>query len=220
MHQSWSAWAECFLRARWQQGVEQALENLSLARWHPNGFIVFRLGDVTYQPDDTTYSGSHRIHIWPAEITRRSVPGHPRIHSHDWELMSLSLTGEYRDVIYTEESNNAPLLFTHDVKYGGTHGDSITPSGHRIRLARTQFRTVNRGTCHHMDIGIPHETLVSDLQLVVTYVMMGARQRHGMMLAAEEPFTMTNFHRQFLNDSEQSYAERTLINLLNDQSVA
>ncbi len=116
---------------------------------------MVRLGDVK----SGGCQGSHRIHIWPGAIKRHEMSGHPTIHSHDWELQSLVLGGRYTDVIF-EYSEQAPALLAHVVQYGGEAGDSITPTGDNVRLERRAVRTVSRGQCHHMDIGVPHETLI------------------------------------------------------------
>ncbi|GAA2160967.1 hypothetical protein FHX52_3222 [Humibacillus xanthopallidus] len=206
---TWSSWAERHLHNNWRSAIREALNNVSSARWHPNGFIVFRLGDVR----DGVFTGSHRVHIWPGEIARRDLPGHPTIHSHDWELQSLVLNGQYADVIFGR-SSEAPALVAHAVQYGGADGDSIEPTGDNVQLVRQELRTVEAGTCHHMDAGVPHETLVPDDETVVTYVMMGPRQTGGMMLAAESPFNATHFKRPGLTPDEERSASATLARVL------
>jgi len=59
--------------------------------WHPNGFIVFRLDEA----QDGTFTGSHRVHIWPGKIVRRALPRHPTIHSHDGEMQYQGSPGRF-----------------------------------------------------------------------------------------------------------------------------
>lgn len=206
---SWASWAEGHLRAHWRQAVESALSNSKSARWHPNGFMVFRLDEVS----EGDLRGSRRVHIWPGGVERKEMPGHPTIHSHDWELQSLVLAGKYSDVIF-EISTDAPALLTHAVKYDAETGDSIEPTGDGIRLVQREVRDVHAGDCHHMDVGVPHETLVPMSETVVTHVMMGPRHVDGMMLAGEAAFTAKSFTRPALSDVEQDYARKTLSALL------
>jgi len=206
---AWSSWAEHHLRNNWRSAVQDALSTVPKARWHPNGFVVFRLGEVY----GGAFAGSHRVHIWPGEIARRALPGHPTIHSHDWELQSLVLSGEYADVIF-ETSSEGPAHVVHSVRYGETEGDSIQPTSATVHLIRRERRAIEVRSCHHMDVGVPHETLVPVGETVVTYVMMGPRQADGMMLAAERPFRTTNFRRPLLSTGEQHHVSRTLRGVL------
>ena len=68
---AWALRAEEYLRRNWRTAVQRALDSVSSGKWHPNGFIVFRLGEV----QDDTFTGSHRVHIWPGGIARRGLPG-------------------------------------------------------------------------------------------------------------------------------------------------
>ena len=208
---TWASWAEDFLRANWRNAVSSALTDTSIARWHPTGFIVFRLGEVR----GDGYEGSHRVHVWPGGIERRLMAGHPSIHSHDWELQSLALSGEYVDDIFRTSTDEEPLL-AHHVQYGGAAGDTIAPTGEAVRLIRHDRRIIPPGTCHHMLIGVPHETLIADAQTVVTYVMMSPRQPEGMVLLGGAAFSAAGFQRPGLTEDEQAYAAKTLSSVLED----
>ena len=206
---SWASWAEARLRRDWPTAVEMSIADMEIARWHPNGFVVFRLGEVV----DGRFGGSHRLHVWPGGIPRQSLPGHPTIHSHDWELQSLVLQGTYVDVIF-EQADIGPdalALLSHIVKYDSEVGDSIRPTEDTMRLSRRESRAVEKGGSHHMDIGVFHETVGPASETVVTYVMMGPRQETGMMLLGREPFAMTSFRRPALSQTEREHIESVLL---------
>lgn len=144
---------------------------------------------------------------------RRAMPGHPVIHSHNWELQSLVLLGQYADIIYGM-TPDAPPLIVHDVVYGDDAGDSIFPTERVTHLGAQEVRKVQAGSCHHMEVAVPHETLVGERGTVVTYVMMGPRAAAGTMLAKGEPFAVAAFRRLALDDSECEYAQQVLRRLL------
>src|SRR5690348_13299267 len=80
--------------------VHAVLRTGSLAgTWHPNGFATFEIELVEGL-------GLIRLHVWARHL-RRSVPGHPEIHSHSFPLYSHVLCGTYRENQYEASETRA-----------------------------------------------------------------------------------------------------------------
>ena len=71
------------------RAVEEATAS---GRWHPTGFMVFNLKDITGV-------GLVRLHYWP-QGTRHHLQGHPVIHRHAFHLLSTVVAGNYREIQY------------------------------------------------------------------------------------------------------------------------
>jgi hypothetical protein len=172
-------------------------------RWHPNGFVVFRIGDAGRL-------GQLRLHVWP-EGDRRGVAEHPEIHSHNWDLASLVLAGTYVDDLYAFD-DDAERFYAHAVSYDGG-GDSLTPTGERVGLRRNTRREVAAGSFHFIPAGMPHRTHIEPGKLVVTLVVMGPLRPLAMVVAGPAPFSMKCRIRETPQDVVLTDLRRILANL-------
>jgi hypothetical protein len=185
----WDADARKYLAQHRKRAVRAAAESKDV-RWHPNGFVVFRIGDAGSL-------GQLRLHVWP-KGDRRGVAGHPEIHSHNWDLASLVLAGTYTDELYAFD-DDAEHFHAHAVSYDGG-GDSLTPTGDQVGMRRDATREVAQGSFHFIPAGVPHRTRIDPGDLVVTLVVMGPLRPLEMVVAGPAPFSMYRRIRETPDD--------------------
>jgi hypothetical protein len=154
------------------------------ARYSTGGFMVFPLGQHAL--------GSVRLHVWPADIPRRSPIG-PSIHNHAFHMSSLIMKGMYKDSMYAlaaqdpgspedEDASYEKLtLFESAVDPLANHG--LTTDGANVRAILLERRTRQSGTGHTMLAGEYHLPQIPGDQLASTVVCMSPDIRSGINVA-------------------------------------
>ena len=167
------------------------------ATWHPNGFVVFRLGTLAdfakaHPNIDSTWLTNEnannmlRLHVWPKE-RREYFPDHPRTHCHSFLLTSKILAGKYRDdMLVTSDSpriTNTPALLTgrtsfdpdpYDllrVDYENPDLAQLVPSDEKIYVNGIAARKRAPGEFHHMDTQVFHTTQIDDDDFCMTLLV-------------------------------------------------
>lgn len=184
------------LQANAQRVIERILVGDVPARWHPTGFLVFHLGSLSE-------SWRLRLHVWPTGI-RQVLRGHPSIHSHNWELASLVLSGTYSDLLYSPDASGR-LYTVHDAQSDEQGGTDIWPVG-TARLTELSKRSVEAGSAHTIPAGQLHQTVVPTRDAVATLVMMGPVSEAASMLLLGDRFVVSGHRRPCMTMKERDAA--------------
>ena len=133
------------------------------ARWHPNGFAVFRLGEETL--------GRIRLHVWPT--TRRVlVDNHPRVHCHDWDLASLILAGSYSESLIELSHSVARQQRVYHFDYTAEGLDRFVETTDLVSIREGPQTESPPETFHYIPAGNFHITHVPSDTFAATLVMM------------------------------------------------
>lgn len=182
---------------------------IEVGRWHPFGFAVFTLRTLS---DESTL----RLHIWPVGL-RRSRPGHPRVHAHDWHLVSLILAGEYRDQRLVDPRSRAPgRIVTADVYNvlpSGAGADVFARRiGETVRGRVGPVRKFGPGQAHSIPAGDYHVSPIPASSFAATLVLTSAPVSPDMRrLAVQTPMPSgLRYERPVVSSTEVATLRRQL----------
>ncbi len=182
--------------------------------WHPNGFAVYRLGDLRdidfrrqlglSETENLSMLANLRIHVWPKGF-RQVFDRHPRIHCHSWWLYSHILAGQYEDKIFHKANTptaKSTEVFEHDVEYINVECARIAPNGKTIHIEPTKDRSKFPGQYHFMAPNLYHETTIDEKAFCATLLFMSANKPGRDTLVHREKHEPFIVDRAYVNDLE------------------
>lgn len=136
--------------------------------WHPNGFATFNVVQLGI--------GLIRLHVWPRGM-RKSVPGHPEIHNHSFQLFSRIIAGVYRESLYDLAPESGTQLHVYRVLPNREQGkDTLTDAHETLGIARTHAGLVfPAGTWHEVEVGQFHSTPIPKHHFCATLALLSPR---------------------------------------------
>lgn len=155
-------------------------------RWHPNGFVIFRLGnfqspeylsrnvDHGLNTSETSTLGQLRLHVWPRGH-RVTAANHPPTHSHSWWLCSKILAGKYTDTVFPRI--NIPVAsdtryVKYAVEYKNENEADIVPTEDEVFIRTGPTRSRNVGEFHLMAPDHFHQNEIENESMCVTLLIM------------------------------------------------
>ncbi len=133
------------------------------ATWHPLGFLVVRLGEVS--------SGQLRLHVWTTQARPTQLPNWP-IHTHIFELHSHILVGAVINDWYEVQPGPSGRSRLYEVAYRGTTS-TMKASPTYVDCVRTLRKSFVAGASYVVDRGQYHATEVADGRFAATIVVAG-----------------------------------------------
>jgi hypothetical protein len=121
------------------------------ANWHPNGFAVFRLGEVDgYQV---------RLHVW-VPLRDNPLAWHPPVHSHDRHISSIVILGQKNDIIWNSEKANSDQDVrqeVYSVNRRDVASELLRPTGSLVTAQIDRSTIYRRGHLLSQAAGVFHE---------------------------------------------------------------
>jgi hypothetical protein len=149
------------------------------ARWHPNGFAVFQLGDLGTL-------GRLRLHIWPTALPRPRAQD-SSVHSHAWNLCSLVVGGRYSETLYdhsSEPSSGASMVNSFNIAYADDP-DRLEP-GPTLWLRQLTTESYARGEFHTVAAGRFHRTVIAQDQFAATLLITSSNVTPFVSVVSEQ----------------------------------
>lgn len=187
--------------------------------WHPNGFATFEIAEVPSL-------GLLRLHVWPRDL-RRSLPGHPEVHNHSFQLFSRVIAGVYRETQYRVDESGTPL-HRYEVDLTGIRAlDSLIDTGRTTSVVKVVSGVAfEAGSWHEVEVGKFHATPISPRSFCATLAVISPRvQGSTDVLLGRPGFTTLRNERPVISELEMdliydqldaAFADRTGVGGEND----
>lgn len=167
-------------------------ELLDTASWHPEGFMVFRLGKVLG-------FGEARLHVWPKGLRRREIRGLGQlgpnefdgaIHNHAWHIASYIFEGYRDEVLDVGIANPEPGMSGEALAANGLYRalrvtyNASTGEDELVRLSHFYHASINdllsvdkpeHGQLNQIEGGDFHRTVIPKRTLAATLLISSDR---------------------------------------------
>lgn len=156
--------------------------------WHPNGFVVFELGEVA--------RGRLRLHLWP-DSDRHLRDEVEHVHTHPWDLCSKVLIGTYRERMLEPTHSTAldALAFSKARIDYALDRNTLRPTGREF-LRPTHVVTASAGEFHEVPAGTAHQTLIPKNEFVATLLVTSPLRRDDVTVYTTGPLPAPNHVRE------------------------
>lgn len=208
--------AEVFLSKNVSLVVDDFLNGRLRGRWHPMGFAVFHLGNVSKL-------GKLRFHMWPKAL-RVQLDGQPKLHSHSWDMCSLVVAGVYQDGIYSVCDSSAGERDAQqgfEADYKTDEESEIFPVARWYKVVRTEHRTIRKGQFHHLDAGRIHATHINHNSFATTFAMTSEKiDENKMLLIGDGAVGQLKYDRPAVTQSQLQKMRRNLERELQENEIS